>query len=87
MREKEGRHQAPKLGITYRRTYRNWISAIHRASKLDSITYIQFHDRGAWSSEYYITTKELTHSFAVILVSAGAFGIGLGELIAEILTK
>jgi hypothetical protein len=87
VREKKRRYKAKKLDSAFIRLSRYCVSAIHKQRKLDSITYIQYHDGSSFSGEYYITPKELTHAFAIIFISSGAFGIGIGQLIAELVKR
>ena len=87
MREKERRLQAKELDIVDSRSPRHRIPAVHWTSKLGSITYLQFNDGKSYGSEYYITVEELAHALTIIFVSAGGFGIGIGQLLSEIFNK
>jgi hypothetical protein len=83
--EKEGRRGVKKLGPAYR--WYNWhrLSTVHSTSKLDSISSVHSDVKYSWSSPTYLTHKEFTNRLAIIFISAGAFGIGIGQLVATIL--
>lgn len=84
MREEKRRLQNQKLGFAYSGIIGYLLSAVHRKSKLAFITYLQFDDGGAGTGQYYISDKEFTHRIAIICVSAGGFGTGIGEIVAKL---
>lgn len=86
---KEGRQrrQTKKLGIAYFWTGRHRLPTVHWTSKLAFTPYIYFDGRCPRSGIHYISYKKFTHYLAIIFTSAGLFGIGIGELAAEILKR
>jgi hypothetical protein len=84
---RRGRHEVKKLDTIIRRISRYGISAIHRSGKLAPVTYIRVYDRRSGASTYYITPKEFAHNVAIIFISAGAFGLGIGQCISELLKR
>jgi hypothetical protein len=76
-----GRGEVKKLDPATLRTGRHRIRTVHWKSKLDPITYFHNYDRCSGTRKYYITIKELAHSYTIIFVSAGAFGTGIGQFL------
>jgi hypothetical protein len=84
LREKRTGYTVKKLDLTFRRISGYCVSAMDRADKYSPITYFYSN---VWSSRigpYYITYQELTNRLAIIFVSAGIFGTGVGQ-IAELI--
>jgi hypothetical protein len=87
LREERNRHQDKKLDSPNRWFSWNRLSTIHWRSKLDFVTYIHINDWRTGRRYNYLTYKEFTHSVTVAVISAGLFGIGIGQLFAEIVRR
>lgn len=81
LREDSNRKQIKKLDSNGSRVARHRLGTIHRQSKLDLVAYFHCYDRGTRTRTNYITRKELTHSYSIILISALISGTGIGQLI------
>jgi hypothetical protein len=82
--EKKRRREYKKLDPAdiriswYRLPTKNW------RSKLDPISYFYLNGGCSGYNAYYLTVKEFTHHFTIIITSTGIFGIGLGQIIYKI---
>jgi hypothetical protein len=81
LREKGKRRPAKKLDSVNSRSSWYRLSAMDWRSKLGSITYFYDNDRGAWSSPNYFTHQEFANRITIVVLSAGTFGTGLGQII------
>jgi hypothetical protein len=76
-----GRGETEKLDPALSWVGRHRLRTVHRKSKLDPITYIYSYDGRTGTREYYITYQELAYSYSIILISATAFGTGIGQFL------
>ena len=81
MREKARRHKVKKLDIASSWFNRNRLPAIYRRPELDFVNYLHVNDGCTGSRQSYISDKELAHCIAIIFISAGAFGAGIGQIV------
>lgn len=81
LREDSNRKQDKKLDSNGGGPGRHRLGTVHWQSKLDIIAYLHSYDGCSRTRTNYISYKELTHSYSIILVSAVAFGTGLGQLL------
>ncbi len=78
------RRETKDLDITGSRTGGYRLSAIQRADRLGSATYILSYDRNSWVDRGYQSAKEFNYSIAVIFTSAGGIGTALGIFIQKL---
>ncbi len=86
MRGKEParRYKTEKLDFTGFWINWYWMAAVYWRSQLDFASHIHFNGRCPRTGYYYITYKEFAHYITITFISAGIFGIGIGQLFAEI---
>jgi hypothetical protein len=84
LREKGTGQSVKKLDFTLRGISRYCLSAVYWTDKYSAITYFYSDVGSSRIGPYYITYQELTNRIAIIFVSAGVFGTGVGQ-IAELI--
>lgn len=85
LKKQQKRIKAKELDSSTGRTSRYCVPTIYRGNKLDTPTHIFEYDGSAWIGGNYISDKEFAHSLALITISAGIFGLGIGKLISELM--
>lgn len=75
--------QIKKLDIAIGWFSRNGISTVNTQRESRSPTSFYGYDRCTRSCQYYFTYKEFADRIAIIFISAGTFGAGLGQCLAR----
>ncbi len=77
MHERGKRSPDKKLDSNDRWNGGSWIPTVYRRDGLGTSANLYSHDRNSWLYRNYFYTEELSHSIAIITVSAFGFGAGI----------
>lgn len=74
-----------KLGFISRWINRYCLSAMDWRYQYSFTAYLLSDDRSPRPGPHYLTYSQLAHRFTIILISTGACGIGIGQVVAELI--